>query len=113
MSDEKFRLSKIEMPEMPQEVLDAFAVTMAEMEKACRALSEVVREAAPSIQKNFAEAAKPLRAPKKYECYKCGEKLTAYEVFESGWPNKIRHWCPNHIPLRSRLRLWLQERGSW
>lgn len=50
---------------------------------------------------------------KKYQCHKCGERLADYEVFESGWPDKIRHWCLNHIPLRSRIRLWWQERGQW
>lgn len=46
---------------------------------------------------------------KKYQCRKCGELLGAYEVFESGWPDHIQHWCLNHIPLRSRFRLWRQE----
>lgn len=57
---------------------------------------------------------RPRDFTKKYQCRKCGEMLTSFEVFESGWPNRIRHWCKDHIPLRSRLRLWRQEQqGVW
>lgn len=49
---------------------------------------------------------------KLYGCAKrnCTAVNRDWEAFETGWPNRIRHWCLGHIPWHARLRLWLQER---
>lgn len=43
-------------------------------------------------------------------CARCCKANPPYLTFETGWPNKIRHWCLHHIPRRVRLKMWLRER---
>jgi hypothetical protein len=48
---------------------------------------------------------------KTYTCSRCGkDDLSSWEAFETGWPDRCRYWCKNHIPWRARLRVWWQER---
>lgn len=47
---------------------------------------------------------------KLYGCSRrnCEAVLHDHEVFETGWPDHIRHWCLGHIPRRVRLKMWLR-----
>lgn len=47
---------------------------------------------------------------KLYACSKrnCEAILHDFEVFETGWPDHIRHWCLRHIPWRARLKMRLR-----
>ncbi|WP_280320077.1 hypothetical protein [Nocardia wallacei] len=50
------------------------------------------------------------RRGKLYGCSKrnCEAILHDWEVFETGWPDHIRHWCLHHIPRPVRLKMWLR-----
>lgn len=47
-----------------------------------------------------------------YPCSKrgCGAQNRDWQVFETGWPNRIRYWCLNHIPWHVRVAMWFTER---
>lgn len=51
------------------------------------------------------------KAPKLYGCSKrnCEAVNRDWEVFETGWPDHIRHWCLGHVPWHVRLKMRLRE----
>lgn len=57
---------------------------------------------------------------KRYACHRCGrDDLRDWQVFETGWPKRIRYWCMgehNHAPRLALLHVhirewWLCKRG--
>lgn len=50
-----------------------------------------------------------VKARRVYVCQRCGHAREAWDVFETGWPHRIRFWCLHHIPWWARLRMWWQD----
>jgi hypothetical protein len=43
-----------------------------------------------------------------YTCRRCGTACASWEIFETGWPNRVRLYCLACIPRWVRLKMWLR-----
>lgn len=45
-----------------------------------------------------------------FACHRCGANNPDFLTFGIGYGADARHYCLNHIPWRTRARMWIRER---